>query len=169
MRRAMLLCAALGLIGCHDGEEGADPVRSESFELDVDIRESAQLLVESRGAELRLRLTLSRGFGVAKDSITLAGNGGPAGSGGPLRRRAGLPRARAAPAGHSAPGLGLPHRLLWQECLVRRPGAQPASAQHLRAEGGVRAAKQISRGVGADATPLAVLRGAHGYPKHEGR
>ncbi len=75
MRRAMLLCAALGLIGCHDGEEGADPVRSESFELDVDIRESAQLLVESRGAELRLRLTLSRGFGVAKDSITLAGNG----------------------------------------------------------------------------------------------
>ena len=37
MRRAMLLCAALGLIGCHDGEEGADPVRSESFELDLSL------------------------------------------------------------------------------------------------------------------------------------
>lgn len=75
MRRAILLLTAIGLLGCHDGEEGVDPARVESFDLDVDIRESAKLVVERRGAELQVRLTLSRGFGVAPDAVTLSGGG----------------------------------------------------------------------------------------------
>lgn len=74
MNRVMI-AVALCLAGCHDGEEGARSAQAESLALDVDIRETAEARLERDGDSLRVRLTLSRGFGVADDGAVLTGAG----------------------------------------------------------------------------------------------
>lgn len=111
--------SCLLLAGC--GEAEVVSAKVETHELDVDIREHATLRLERRGESLKVRLTLSRGFGVLADGSTLSGSGrlerfpeaevelvtaelaGPAQSGGPcgdqpvslalsLHRRGAAPR-----------------------------------------------------------------------------
>jgi len=73
MRRWLLLASLGAVLACEDSE--APSPETESFELDVDIRENAQVRVEKRGESLEVRLTISRGFGVAEDGATLRGSG----------------------------------------------------------------------------------------------
>lgn len=73
MRRSTWFAPLLGLLGCGNAEVASADV--ETLELDVDIREHAQVRIEQRGSELGVRVTLSRGFGVAGDLATLSGRG----------------------------------------------------------------------------------------------
>ncbi len=73
MTRTVWLVPLLLVLGCGNAEVASPEV--ETLELDVDIREHAQVRVERRGSELTVRLTLSRGFGVAAEPATLSGRG----------------------------------------------------------------------------------------------
>jgi hypothetical protein len=72
MRRALVL-VGLAALGC--AGDDADRPKVETLELDVDIREHASVRLERQDDALDVRVTLSRGFGVAEDGVLLVGRG----------------------------------------------------------------------------------------------
>lgn len=74
MKRCLLLLPLLALAGCADGDE-ATKAEVEVLELDLDIRDHAQVRIERRGSALQVSLTPTRAFGVAEDGAKLMGKG----------------------------------------------------------------------------------------------